>query len=95
MFVNEFTHKHLDAEYRLQELIHPASSNRDPSSLHPKAVEALTPLANDNFTVSAIFCIFEAAQISSSFQLLDASGKPPGDTFIAEFASKVSTYYSL
>ncbi|KAM3064681.1 hypothetical protein ACMFMF_011817 [Clarireedia jacksonii] len=52
-------------------------------------------LTNENFTVSAIFFILEAAQISSSFRLLNADGKPPGEAFVAEFASKVFTYYSL
>jgi len=75
----------------------PAESKDDPSVLHPDAVKAIKPLANGNFTVSAIFCVFDAAQISSSFKFVDANGVDAkiSAASVADLASKVSTYFSM
>jgi hypothetical protein len=79
------------------ELIDPAESKNDPSVMHPDAIEAMKPLANEHFTVSSIFCVFNAAQISSTFKFVDANGSDStvAAPVIADLASKVSTYFSL
>ncbi|KUJ19605.1 uncharacterized protein LY89DRAFT_496240 [Mollisia scopiformis] len=77
------------------ELLNPAESNSSPETLHPDAVKAITPLANEHFTIASIFCIFEAAQIADSFRLFDAESKPLPDVFHTSFMTKVAGYFSL
>ncbi|KAK4693894.1 hypothetical protein P7C71_g3587, partial [Lecanoromycetidae sp. Uapishka_2] len=84
-----------DIQNVTEELIKPAMSNNTPETLHPATLKGLEQVASEHFTVSAIFCTFEAAQIANTFILNDENGRPVSDTKQTEFMTKISGYFSL
>ncbi len=49
--------------------------------IHPDILQSLKSYVNsENFLVSSLFCLFESAQIASSFEVIDATGKKITDS---------------
>ena len=76
----------------IQELTQPAEDDNKPNTAHPDTLKALNAVNPSHFTVSAIFCIFEDALISNTFELRDASNNIRENT--TNFMKAVANYFT-
>ncbi|KAK4163760.1 hypothetical protein QBC43DRAFT_289636 [Cladorrhinum sp. PSN259] len=75
-----------------KELLDPVKDNTKPNIAHPETQKALEAVDSSHFTVSAIFCIFEDALLTNTFEVRDENGKYRENT--TSFMKSVNAYFT-